>query len=358
MNPLLRSLTAFSALVVGLFLAGCGDSGSSAGGGGGASAPAGGGASAAPGGGGGEGYTIAVIPKGTIHEFWRSIEAGARKAEQELAEAGTKVQIIWKGPLREDDRDQQIQVVENFTSRKVSAMVLAPLDSQALVKPVETAVGAGIPVVIIDSDLKTDKHASFVATDNFRGGQMGGEHLAKLIGGKGNVILLRYAVGSASTEAREAGFLDALKQFPDIKILSSDQYAGATRETSYQASQNLLNRYGREVNGVFCPCEPVAVGMAKALRDLGYAGGKVKMVGFDTGGQTVADLRAGDIQGLVVQNPLRMGYEGVMTAVKHLKGGKVPNRLDTGVTLVTKENMDRIEVKELLEPPLARYLKQ
>lgn len=346
MKPLSGALV----LVASLLLAGCGDGG----GGGGAAAP-GAGTSGASGAGAG-GYTVAVIPKGTIHEFWRSIEAGARKAEKELNAAGTKVQVIWKGPLREDDRDQQIQVVENFTSRRVSGIVLAPLDSQALVKPVENAVGAGIPTVIIDSDLKTDKHVSFVATDNYRGGQMGGEHLAKLIGEKGNIILLRYAVGSASTEAREAGFLDAIKKFPNIKILSSDQYAGATRETSYQAAQNLLNRYGRDVNGVFCPCEPVAVGMAKALRDLGYAGGKVKMVGFDTGGQSVADLRSGDIQGLVVQNPLRMGYEGVMTLVKSLKGEKVEKRLDTGVTLVTKENMDQPDVKELLEPPLSKYL--
>lgn len=302
------------------------------------------------------GYTIAVIPKGTIHEFWRSIEAGARKAEAELNAGGTKVEVIWKGPLREDDRDQQIQVVENFTSRRVSGIVLAPLDSQSLVNPVETAVGAGIPTVIIDSGLKTDRFVSFVATDNFLGGQMGGEHLAKLIGGKGNVILLRYAVGSASTEEREAGFLDAISKYPDIKLLSSDQYAGATRETSYQAAQNLLNRYGRDVHGVFCPNESVAVGMAKALRDLSLAGGKVKMIGFDTSVQSVADLKAGNLQALVVQNPLRMGYEGVMTLVKHLQGQPVPKRIDTGVTLVTQENMEQPEVKELLEPPLDKYL--
>lgn len=350
MKPLCRAL---GLLVVAAVFAGCGDGGGSgAGGSGDAAAGAGG---AGVGAGGGE-YTIAVIPKGTIHEFWRSIEAGARKAEKELNAAGTKVQVIWKGPLREDDRDQQIQVVENFTSRGVSGMVLAPLDSQALVSPVETSVGAGVPVVIIDSDLKTEKYTSFVSTDNFRGGQIGGEHLGKLLGGKGNVILLRYAVGSASTEAREAGFLDAISKFPDIKVISSDQYAGATRETSYQAAQNLLNRFGREVNGVFSPCEPVAVGMAKALRDLGLAGGKVKMIGFDTGAQSVADLRAGDVQALVVQNPLRMGYDGVHTLVKHLKGETVPRRIDTGVTLVTRENMDQPEVKELLEPPLSKYL--
>src|SRR5215475_12345242 len=199
-----------------------------------------------------ETYTIAVVPKGTTHEFWRSINAGAVKAQRELSTNGTKIEIIWKGPLREDDRDQQIQVVENFMARHVSAIVLAPLDSQALVRPVNNAIAAGVPVVVIDSDLKSNEYVSFVATDNFNGGQMAGEQMGKLLGGKGNVILLRYAVGSASTEAREAGFLDALKKYPDIKIISQDQHAGATRETSYQVAQNLINRFGHEVNGVFC----------------------------------------------------------------------------------------------------------
>jgi ribose transport system substrate-binding protein len=301
-------------------------------------------------------YKIAVIPKGTTHEFWKSIHAGANKAKIELAEKGVKVEIIWKGPLREDDRDQQIQVVENFMTRRVDGMVLAPLDSQALVAPVVNASTAKIPVVVIDSDLKTDKQLSFVATDNYKGGMMGGEHLVKLLGGKGNVILLRYAVGSASTEAREAGFLEAIKKHPDIKLISSDQYAGATRETSYQASQNLLNRYGRDTDGIFCPNESVTVGMSKALRDIGKAGGKVKLVGFDAGTQSVQDLKRGDAQGLIVQNPVRMGYLGVMTVMKHLRGETVEKRVDTGVTLVTSENIEQAEVKELINPPLDKYL--
>jgi ribose transport system substrate-binding protein len=214
-------------------------------------------------------YTIAVIPKGTTHEFWKSINAGAIKAQRELATQGMRVEIIWKGPLREDDRDQQIQVVENFMARRVSAMVLAPLDSHALVRPVHNAIQAKVPVVIMDSGLNSDEYVSFVATDNYKGGQMAGEEMGKLLGGKGNVILLRYQVGSASTEAREAGFLDALKKYPDIKIISSDQHAGATRELAYQTSQNLLNRFGREVNGVFCPSEPTTIAMTKALRDFG-----------------------------------------------------------------------------------------
>jgi len=167
---------------------------------------------------------------------------------------------------------------------------------------------------------------------------------------------LRYQVGSASTEAREAGFLDALQKFPEIKLISSDQHAGATRELAYQMSQNLLNRFGREVNGIFCPCEPPTIAMTKALRDVGLAGGKVKMIGFDAGSQSVQDMKNGDVQALVVQNPLLMGYLGVITAVKHLEGQKVERRIDTGVVLVTPENMNQPEIKDLINPPIAQYL--
>ncbi len=302
-------------------------------------------------------YTIAVIPKGTTHEFWQAIHAGAVMAQRELAEHGTKVDLIWKGPLREDDREQQIQVVENFMTRRVSGIVLAPLDSQALVAPVANAARAHIPVVIFDSALKSDKYVSFVATDNYKGGQLAAERMGQLLGGNGNVILLRYAVGSASTEAREAGFLDTLKdKFPGIKVISSDQHAGPTRETAYQASQNLLNRFGREVNGIFCPNENATVGMTKALKDIGKAGGKVKMVGFDSGSQSVLDMKNGDVQGLAVQNPLRMGYLGVMTLVKHLKGETVEKRIDTGVQMITPENMDEPAMSDLLHPPVHKYL--
>ncbi|MBI1177104.1 substrate-binding domain-containing protein [bacterium] len=301
--------------------------------------------------------TIAVVPKGTTHEYWKSIHAGAEKAKLELAQQGVRVNVIWKGPLKEDDRDQQIQVVENFMIRHVSGIVLAPLDSKALVRPVENAEKAKVPVVIIDSGLETDKYVSFVATDNLKGGQMAGEELGKLLGGKGKVILLRYAVGSASTELREKGFLEALAKFPDIKLISSDQYAGPTRETSYQASQNLLRRFGNEVDGIFCPNENSTIGMTMALRDIGRAGGKVKMMGFDAGSQSVEDMKKGDVQGLIVQNPLYMGYKGVMTMVEHLQGKPVEKRIDTGVVLVTKDNMDDPKIKDLLYPPLDKYLK-
>ncbi len=302
-------------------------------------------------------YKIAVIPKGATHEFWKAMHAGAVKAQRELAATGVKLEVMWKGPLKEDDRDQQIQVVENFMTRRVDGMVLAPLDSQALVAPVVNAAKVGIPVVIVDSDLKSDKQISFVATDNHKGGALAAEQLAKLLGGEGNVILLRYAIGSASTEAREAGFLDALKKHPGLKLISSDQYGGATRETAYQASQNLLNRYGRDVQGVFAPNETTTIGMTKALRDLGKGGGKVKMVGFDANAQSLQDLKSGDLQGIVVQNPFRMGYDGVLTVMKHLRGQPVEKRVDTGVTLVTQDNVNQPAIQELIHPPLDQYLK-
>lgn len=159
-------------------------------------------------------YTIAVIPKGTTHEFWQAVHAGAVKAQQELAEKGIKVEVIWKGPLREDDRDQQIQVVENFMTRRVDGIVLAPLDSQALVAPVVNAAKRKIPVVVFDSDLKSDKQISFVATDNFKGGVMAADYLAKLLGEKGNVILLRLAV----RYARHRGARSRLPGHPEIEI--------------------------------------------------------------------------------------------------------------------------------------------
>src|SRR6185436_11458598 len=302
-------------------------------------------------------YRIAVIPKATSHEFWKSIHAGAVKAQQELTAKGTKVEVIWKGPLREDDRDQQIQVVENFISSRVSGIVLAPLDSKSLVAPVNTAIRAKVPVVIIDSGLKSDKYVSFVATDNYKGGILAGEQMAKLLGGKGNVILLRYQTGSASTEEREAGFLDAIKKSAGIKVISSDQHGGVTRELCYQAAQNILNRYGAQVNGIFGPCEPVVNGIILALRNLGKAGGTIKVVGFDAGGQIMEAMKKGDVQAIVVQDPLRMAYLGVMTLVDHLEGKKVEKRIDTGVHVITPENMDTPQMKDLLYPPLDRYLK-
>jgi ribose transport system substrate-binding protein len=306
-------------------------------------------------------YRIAVIPKGTTHIFWKSIHAGAVKAEQELQDLG--VEVIWMGPLKEDDRESQIKMVENFITRGVSGIVLAPLDDTALQRPVRDAVNNGIPVVIIDSGLKSEDYVSFVATDNYIGGRKGGEHLAKILDGKGKVILLRYQEGSASTMKREQGFLDVLKEkYPEIEVVSANQYGGATTESAKLASENLLaplrTPTGKlTIDGIFCPNESTVFGMLLALKDMGLAG-KVKYVGFDSSERLVKGLETGEIHGLVLQDPINMGYLGVTTMVKHLQGEKVDKRIDTGSVVATPENMNDPEIKKLLEPDYKKWLKE
>lgn len=287
---------------------------------------------------------IAVIPKGTTHSFWKSVEAGARQAGTELG-----VEILWKGPLKEDDRAQQIGVVQQFVSSGVSAIVLAPLDDTALRTPVKSAAEHNIPVVIFDSALKGEvgkDFLSYVATNNVRGGEIGGEELARLLGGKGKVVLLRYSEGSASTMEREAGFLSVMKKYPGITITVDNRYGGATISSAQDAAMNLIDKI-READGIFCPNESSTQGMLLAMRQTGLAGRK-KFVGFDTSSFLLAALNKGDIQGLVAQNPTRMGYLGVVTAVKHLRGEKVEQMIDTGCVLVTKDNQSTPEVKTIL----------
>ncbi|PYQ08672.1 MAG: sugar ABC transporter substrate-binding protein [Acidobacteria bacterium] len=300
--------------------------------------------------------TIAVIPKGTSHVFWQSIHAGAAKAA-----ADQNVDIVWRGPLREDDRDSQVSEVEGFVSRGVSGIVLAPLDESALAVPVANAVQRGIPVVIIDSGLKGEGYVSFVATDNREGGRLAGEQLAKLLGGKGKVVLLRYTEGSDSTNNREEGFLEAMKQSPGIQVLSSNQYGGADVEGAYKKGEALLSNYKQPdgklaVDGIFCPNESTSFAMLRVLQDNGWAG-KVRFVGFDSSDNLAQGLRDGNVDALILQDPLRMGYLGVKTMVDHLQGRPVEKRIDTGVHVITKENMNEPDMKELLQPDLSKWLK-
>ena len=305
----------------------------------------------------GEQLTIAVIPKGTTHEFWKSIHAGAVKAAKELG-----VEIIWKGPLKEDDRDEQIKVVEDMTNRGVSGIVLAPLDDTALRLPVEEATRKDIPVVIIDSGLQSEDYVSFVATDNYNGGKLAGEHMAELLGGEGKVIMLRYAEGSASTMQREQGFVDGIAAAEGIELVSSNQYGGATTESAYKASENLLAPLKSDdgsltVDGIFCPNESTTFGMLRALQD-GRLAGKVKFIGFDSSEKLVAALQSGELNALVLQDPMNMGYLGVKTMVQHLKGEDVEGRISTGENLVTPNNMDEPDMQSLLKPDYKKWLNE
>lgn len=293
-------------------------------------------------------YRIAVIPKGTTHEYWKSVHAGAVHAAEEFG----NVQILWKGPLLENDRAGQISVVQDFITEGVDGIVLAPLDSQALVEYVVEAKEAGIPVVIFDSGLDGDpsNYVSYVATDNYRGGALAARRLAEVLGGKGDVILLRYNPGSESTEQREAGFLETLKQeFPEIHILVSNEYAGTTPESALDKATQVLSKHRNEVDGIFAVCEPNATGVLGALRELDLAG-RVKFVAFDPNAPLIKGLETGQVDGIVLQDPVKMGEEAVRAIVRHLKGENVEPKIGTGEHVATPGNMNEPEMQKLLKP--------
>jgi len=285
---------------------------------------------------------IAVIPKATTHFFWQSVRAGAEKAG---AEAG--VEIFWNGPERESDREKQIQIVEDFIALKVSGIVLAPNDSKALVPLVEKIFAKNIPCAIIDSGIETDKYVCFAATDNYQGGVIAAKRMGKILTGKGKIIVVKYIPGSASTTNRENGFIDTIgKEFPKIEIVDA-QYGKDTRETALQATEDMLTRHAK-LDGLYACNASTAAGALRALESQGRAV-KIKMVGFDADEMLVDGLKAGVIDSLVVQNPYRMGYEGVKAVLAKLDGKEVPKHIDTGVELVTKERLDEPKIKALLD---------
>lgn len=292
----------------------------------------------------GTALTIAVIPKGTTHQYWKSVEAGAKEAGRDLG-----VNIIYKGSMQEDDRAGQISVVEQFASDNVSGIVLAPVDNVALVPAVQAAMAKKIPVVIIDSSLDGSAGKDFVCyvgTNNTLAGKMGGEELAKLLGGKGKYVLLRYAEGSASTMQREAGFLSAMKENPGMTPLVINRYAGTSVSEAKATALNLLDQI-RQANGIFCPNESTTVGMLDVLEENNLAG-KIHFVGFDSTPTLVAALRKGELDAIVSQDPTKMAYEGVRACLGAIRGEAQPADIDSGVQLITRDNLDTPAVQKLL----------
>lgn len=290
----------------------------------------------------GKKLTVAVIPKGLTHVFWQSVKAGAEKAGGEM-----NVEIKWDGPQKESDTAGQIAVVENSITAKVDGILLAPLDKAALVGVIKKAKEANIPLTIFDSAADTQDYVSFVATDNKKGGEMAAERMGQLLGGKGKVALIPVFPNSASTGDRESGFEETIKaKFPGITVVRSN-YGNSDRVQSLKVTEDVLSA-NPDIVGIFGPNESSTVGALQACKTRNLLG-KIKLVGFDSTKALVDALTKGDIDSLVVQNPFKMGYEGVKTIVD-IKAGKTPEkRIDTGVMLATKENMTKPEVAELLK---------
>jgi ribose transport system substrate-binding protein len=287
---------------------------------------------------------VAVVPKGLVHVFWRTVNAGAARAAKE-----ENVEMLWAGPNQETDYIGQINIVEDFINRKVSAIVLAPGHQKALVKTAERAQKEGIPVVVIDSELDYDKAVSFVATDNYQGGALAARRMGKILDGKGKVAIVGIAAGTGSGVARETGFQDTIKkEFPGIEVVGL-QYSESDRSRALTVAEDFLTRFP-DLAGIFGSAEPCAVGALRAIENRGLKG-KVKIVGFDASPQAIEALRAGTVDSLVVQDPFRIGYDGVKSAVASMHGKPVQKRIDTGAVVVTRENIDSADVQKVVNPP-------
>ncbi len=286
--------------------------------------------------------TIAVIPKGVSHSFWQTIKAGADAAGKDL-----NVKIVWKGAASETDYAGQVSIVEDMITQRVDGIVLAPSHGDALVPKVEAAQKAGIPVTIFDSGISTQNYLSYVSTDNRAGGALAAKRMGEKLGGKGKVAVLGVKKGSVSTDEREEGFIAALKKdFPNIKIIEPIFYGEASAAKSLAACEDVLTS-NTDLTGLFASNESSTVGAVQAIKQRNLAG-KVLLVGFDYTSKLGQDVKDGAIDSLVLQNPFKMGYEGVKTIVDKLAGKTPERRIDTGVELLTKENMDSPKMQPLL----------
>jgi ribose transport system substrate-binding protein len=297
-------------------------------------------------------YRIVVIPKGTTHVFWKSIHAGAVKAARECGDTN----IVWEGPAKEDQRNEQLQIVERFTSEGVSALILAPCDKKTLVGPVDGALKADIPVVIIDSGLdlseqsqKSPRYLGYVATDNRQGGVLGARRMIDLMKGKSHpkVLMIRYQAGSESTEQREAGFRETIQAAKDINYIEAPDEAGATVDSAQQVAERLLSDH-KDLDGIFVPNESSTTGVLRALQVLKRAG-QVKLVGFDASEVLIHALRSGELHGLVLQDPFNIGYQAVLRAHDVLEGKPLPEPR-------TKYNKPQVATPDNLEDPVIKPL--
>ncbi len=289
---------------------------------------------------------IGVVPKAVAHVFWQSVHAGAAKA---AAEEG--VEIEWKGPPAETDFARQIEIVDSMITSRVDGIVLAPTEATSLVAVVERAGREGVPVTIFDTSIKTDQYVSFVATDNYKAGAMAARKLAELLDGKGTVAIVKMVPGSGSTMEREQGFEETLAaEFPGIRKVA-EQYCMSDRAKARAVTENMLTAHP-DLNALFASAEPATVGAAQALKGREDAGDLV-YIGFDSSDTIEADLRAGVIDALIVQDPFNIGYQAVKTIVEKLHGGTPDKRIDSPAYVVTLDNVDAPDISRVLHPDLA-----
>jgi ribose transport system substrate-binding protein len=291
--------------------------------------------------------TVAMIPKASADIFWQSVHAGAVKSSWE-----NNAKLVWDGPANETDIATEMQIVETMINRRVDAIALAPSDKSAFKIVVDRAYAARIPVIIFDSAIDTDKYATFVATDNYLGGQMGADRLGQILHGKGKIVMVKTVPGGASTTAREDGFRDELKaKFPAIQILD-ERYGMASIAQSLTVTENMLTAHP-DLDGIFCSNESGSSGAAQALK---ARSSKIKLVGFDSSPMLIDLLEAGWINTLVIQDPFKMGETAFDEAVKAIRGEKTPKKIALPPRLVDLGNLHDPAIQAQLKPDLKKYL--
>ena len=289
-----------------------------------------------------------MVPKGTAHVFWQSVHAGAVAGGREF-----HAEILWDGPPNETDYSRQLEILDSMLNRHVDGVVVAAADRTILNASLDRAAAAKIPVVVFDSGVDSTNYVSFVATNNFEAGKLGGRKLAALLNGKGTVAMIQNAPGSASTMDRERGFKEALKEFPGIQLVA-EQYSMSNRAKAMSAAENILTAHP-QLDGIFASSEPSSVGASQAIKSRALQG-KLKFVAFDSSDGLIEDLNAGVIDALVAQDPFKMGYEAVHAVAEKLDGKTPGKQIDLSAAVITKADLDKPEIKALLHPDLEKYL--
>jgi ribose transport system substrate-binding protein len=288
---------------------------------------------------------IAVIVKTVNSTFWQNVQKGADAA---MKGAGTGHTMTFQGPAAESAIADQVNMVENAVNRGVAAIVLAPSDPDALVPAVKKAWEARIPVVIIDSLLgkgAEQYYQSFLSTDNRKAGELAAKALIDKVGSEGKIAIMSYVAGAGSEIGRVGGFTDYVKHHSKLQIVgpfySQSQMATALNQTTDVLAANA------DLKGIFGANEPTAIGMGRAVKQAGKAG-KVVAVGFDGNQDLQEFVKDGTLTAIAVQGSFQMGELGVKTVSRLLKKEKVDKLVDTGVVLVTKDNIDKPEAKNVL----------
>lgn len=280
---------------------------------------------------------VVLITMDSMDEHWLAVRDGAMKKAEELG----NVEVIFRAPAGKSDPGEQTRMVEDAVNQKVDAILLAASDAAALAPVVDKAFEAKIPLVFVDSGAKTENYVSFLATDNAAAAAMAADKMAELIGGKGKVAIINAQAGAGTTMIRENGFKDQMKaKYPDIEIVST-QYSNGDKAVALNQTMDLLTA-NADLAGIYGCNEGATVGVARGVEQKGVTG-KVKVVGFDKSQDIITAIEAGSIQATMVQNPYQMGYQGVEFAVKTVKGEKVEKKVDTGVKVVTKDNLSEIK---------------